>query len=109
MAFSSIGGSNPATVRALPRSPTASARRYDGGAGGLRATVPHQPVPRGGWAVFYYRRDGERLIIGLRILAKHANARGVAHGGLLMTLADIALGYNTAYREEPPGFWARPI
>lgn len=54
---------------------------------------------------FYYRRDGERLIIGLRILAKHANARGVAHGGLLMTLADIALGYNTAYREEPPGSW----
>ena len=53
----------------------------------------------------YYRRDGERLIIGLRILAKHANARGVAHGGLLMTLADIALGYNTAYREDPPGSW----
>ena len=54
---------------------------------------------------FYFRRDGERLIIGLRILAKHANARGVAHGGLLMTLADIALGYNTAYREDPPGSW----
>ncbi|HJT05638.1 MAG TPA: PaaI family thioesterase [Stellaceae bacterium] len=54
---------------------------------------------------FYCRRDGERLIIGLRILAKHTNARGVAHGGLLMTLADIALGYNTAYREEPPGSW----
>jgi acyl-coenzyme A thioesterase 13 len=51
---------------------------------------------------FYFRRDGERLIIGLRILDKHANARGVAHGGLLMTLADIALGYNTAYREDPP-------
>ncbi len=51
---------------------------------------------------FYYRRDGERLIIALRIVEKHANARGVAHGGLLMTLADIALGYNTAYREDPP-------
>ncbi|HEX9489640.1 MAG TPA: PaaI family thioesterase [Stellaceae bacterium] len=51
---------------------------------------------------FYYRRDGGRLIIGLRILEKHANARGVAHGGLLMTLADIALGYNTAYQEDPP-------
>jgi len=54
---------------------------------------------------FYYRHDGERLVIGLRILEKHANARGVAHGGLLMTLADIALGYNTAYRENPPGSW----
>ncbi len=51
---------------------------------------------------FYYRRDGERLVIALRIVEKHANARGVAHGGLLMTLADIALGYNTAYREDPP-------
>ena len=54
---------------------------------------------------FYYRRDGEGLVIGVRILEKHANARGVAHGGLLMTLADIALGYNTAYREDPPGSW----
>src|SRR6185312_7684198 len=54
---------------------------------------------------FYYRRDGERLVIGLRVLEKHANARGAAHGGLLMTLADIALGYNTAYRENPPGSW----
>jgi acyl-coenzyme A thioesterase 13 len=54
---------------------------------------------------FYYRRDGERLVIGLRVLEKHANARRVAHGGLLMTLADIALGYNTAYREDPPGSW----
>ncbi|HEX7969329.1 MAG TPA: PaaI family thioesterase [Stellaceae bacterium] len=51
---------------------------------------------------FYYRRDGERLIVGLRILEKHANARGFAHGGLLMTLADIALGYSLAYREDPP-------
>lgn len=54
---------------------------------------------------FYYRRDGERLVIGLRVLEKHANARGAAHGGLLITLADIALGYNTAYRENPPGSW----
>ena len=32
------------------------------------------------------------LSLGLRILPKHANARGIAHGGLLMTLCDIALG-----------------
>jgi acyl-coenzyme A thioesterase 13 len=51
---------------------------------------------------FYHRRDGERLIIGVRILEKHVNARGFAHGGLLMTLADIALGYSLAYSEEPP-------
>ncbi len=51
---------------------------------------------------FYCRRENERLIVGLRILEKHVNARGFAHGGLLMTLADIALGYSLAYREEPP-------
>ena len=43
----------------------------------------------------FYRRDPERgLVIGLRIAEKHANARGIAHGGLLLTLADIALGYQ---------------
>jgi acyl-coenzyme A thioesterase PaaI-like protein len=30
------------------------------------------------------------------------NARGFVHGGLLMTLADIALGDSLAYREDPP-------
>jgi len=37
---------------------------------------------------------GEDLVIGLRIDSKHANARGFAHGGVLSTLADIALGYT---------------
>ena len=51
---------------------------------------------------FYHRREGRALIIGVRIAEKHCNARGTAHGGLLMTLADIALGYNLAYAEDPP-------
>src|SRR3954462_14968302 len=51
----------------------------------------------------FYRREPERgLVIGLRIEEKHANARGFAHGGLLMTLADIALGYNAAQTQDPP-------
>src|SRR2546423_14755927 len=51
----------------------------------------------------FYRRDPERgLIVGLRIAEKHANARGIAHGGLLLTLADIALGYRTAFGQDPP-------
>ena len=37
--------------------------------------------------------SGENLTIGLRIDTKHTNARGFAHGGVLSTLADIALGY----------------
>jgi acyl-coenzyme A thioesterase PaaI-like protein len=51
---------------------------------------------------FYYRKEGARLVIGLRIGDTHANARGMAHGGLLLTLADIALGYAAAFSQEPP-------
>ena len=41
----------------------------------------------------YSRGSGESLAIALRIAAKHTNARGFAHGGVLSTWADIALGY----------------
>ncbi len=51
---------------------------------------------------FYCQEEGGGLVIGLRIAPKHANARGLAHGGLLLTLADIALGYSTAHSETPP-------
>jgi acyl-coenzyme A thioesterase PaaI-like protein len=51
----------------------------------------------------FCRKNPERgLVIGLRVAEKHANARGIAHGGLLLTLADIALGYRTAFAQEPP-------
>ena len=51
----------------------------------------------------FCREDPERgLVVGLRVAEKHANARGIAHGGLLLTLADIALGYRTAFAQEPP-------
>jgi uncharacterized protein (TIGR00369 family) len=52
---------------------------------------------------FFYRRDTDGgFVVGLRIAEKHANARGTAHGGLLMTLLDIALGYRAALSESPP-------
>ena len=44
----------------------------------------------------YCKPAGEGLILGLRIEERHANSRGIAHGGLLTTLADLALGYNCA-------------
>src|SRR5258708_28219547 len=51
----------------------------------------------------FYRKDAALgLVIGLRIAEKHANARGIAHGGLLLTLADIPLGYRTAFGQDPP-------
>ena len=52
---------------------------------------------------FYYRKGpDDAFVVGLRVLPKHANARGGAHGGLLMTLLDIALGYRAALSETPP-------
>lgn len=50
----------------------------------------------------FYRRDAARgLIVGFRVETRHANARGLAHGGALLTLADVALGYATAFSTEP--------
>jgi|HubBroStandDraft_6_1064221.scaffolds.fasta_scaffold721482_1 acyl-coenzyme A thioesterase 13 len=51
---------------------------------------------------FSYRRTPPGSVIGLRVADKHVNARGSAHGGLLLTLADIALGYTAAATEDPP-------
>lgn len=49
----------------------------------------------------YSRSDDTGLVLGLRIDERHANGRGIAHGGLLTTLADLALGYNCARLVEP--------
>jgi acyl-coenzyme A thioesterase 13 len=51
----------------------------------------------------FYRKDPDgTFVVGLRVLPKHANARGGAHGGLLLTLLDLALGYRAALSESPP-------
>ena len=45
------------------------------------------------------RRDGA-VALGLRIEGKHANRRGICHGGVLATLADVALGYSMGVTTE---------
>jgi len=50
----------------------------------------------------YNRRFERGLIIGLRAAEKHCNARGLVHGGVLSSLADIALGYNAAFSGDDP-------
>ena len=42
---------------------------------------------------FYARRQGKDISLGLRIEERHMNSRGICHGGLLATMADLALGY----------------
>jgi uncharacterized protein (TIGR00369 family) len=50
----------------------------------------------------YARSEGSGVVIGLRIEEKHLNTRGVAHGGMLVTLADSALGIAIAMSRSPP-------
>jgi acyl-coenzyme A thioesterase 13 len=39
------------------------------------------------------KKRGRELSIGVRIEEKHTNSRGICHGGVLATLADLSLGY----------------
>src|SRR5262249_50532274 len=48
----------------------------------------------------YERRSGGESSLGLRVEEKHANSRGICHGGVLATLADVALGYAIHSRVE---------
>lgn len=50
-----------------------------------------------------YIRDADSApVLGLRVAGEHANRRGNAHGGLMMTLADVAVSRAAAAR-IPPG------
>ena len=44
----------------------------------------------------YGRRDGDMLRLGFVVDASHLNIEGVAHGGMLSTMADQVIGMNIA-------------
>jgi acyl-coenzyme A thioesterase 13 len=52
----------------------------------------------------YERRTAEKVSLGLRVEEKHTNSRGICHGGVLATLADLALGYAMIGRTDKAGF-----
>lgn len=70
----------------------------------VAADVPegHAPLEFGGpyfraLGPMYGRREaGGGLVVGLRVAEHHLNIQGYAHGGMLTTLADGALGLNIA-------------
>ena len=51
---------------------------------------------------FYAKGSGVELSLGLRVQPKHTNLRGTVHGGVLATIADMALGYTLAFASHPP-------
>lgn len=51
---------------------------------------------------YFLKRDGARTLVGLRIAPHHNNYHDVAHGGVLTTLADVALSYQLYASADPP-------
>lgn len=47
-----------------------------------------------------YEQAGDPAVVGLRIDARHTNARGFLHAGVLVAVADIVMGH-TASRAAP--------
>jgi uncharacterized protein (TIGR00369 family) len=58
----------------------------------------------------YAKKTESGLLIAMRIEEKHLNTRGIAHGGMLVTLADSALGIAVANhaRERAPATETAP-
>ncbi|GAA5161752.1 PaaI family thioesterase [Pseudonocardia eucalypti] len=50
----------------------------------------------------YSRGRGLDLRLALRIDSRHLNGTGTVHGGVLATLADLAIGYAVASSTDPP-------
>lgn len=69
-----------------------------------------EPLHRGGpymaaLGQLYCRQRSGEITIAMRIEAKHTNMRGIAHGGMLASLADSALGIGlTLYCEGRHSF-----
>jgi uncharacterized protein (TIGR00369 family) len=73
------------------------------------ANVPEgfKQVERGGpflrsLGPVFLKKEGDQTIVGFRIEERHLNTRGIAHGGMLVTLADSALGIVLALSLTPP-------
>ena len=50
----------------------------------------------------YYTKKGERgWLVGLRVAEGHTNYIDIAHGGVLSTLADVALSLQVYLSEQP--------
>ena len=73
------------------------------------AAVPEgfRPLRRGGpylsaLGPLYSKGEGRDAVIAIRVAPGHLNTRGVAHGGMLLTFADSALGIAIAMSQDPP-------
>lgn len=50
---------------------------------------------------YYTRKESDHIAVGIRVGNGHINGIEVAHGGVLTTLADVALSYQLFVSEKP--------
>ncbi len=50
---------------------------------------------------YYTRKESDHIAVGILISENHINGIEVAHGGVLTTLADVALSYQLFVSEKP--------
>jgi acyl-coenzyme A thioesterase PaaI-like protein len=50
----------------------------------------------------YFKEENGALVFGIRIEARHCNSGGTAHGGLIATICDLALGRNIGLASASP-------
>jgi len=61
------------------------------------------------WTPLYERVEGDLLVLGAFVLPAHCNNRALLHGGVISTLADIAMGMSLAlarrrlFEDQNPG------
>jgi acyl-coenzyme A thioesterase PaaI-like protein len=54
-----------------------------------RVTEPWEPI--------YSREDPDAIVLGLHLAEAHCNSRGFAHGGVIATLSDNAMGLSLVH------------
>ena len=74
------------------------------------ADIPEgfRPLPIGGEFIahngpFYLRHQGEGVLLGFRVEARHTNPMGICHGGMLASFADMLLPVTIHRRASEAG------
>jgi uncharacterized protein (TIGR00369 family) len=52
------------------------------------------------WEPIYSRKDPDAIVLGLHLAESHCNSRGFAHGGVIATLSDNAMGLSLVHRSR---------
>lgn len=76
----------------------------------MESRIPEgfKPLKRGGPFLsdigpWYYRLDDKKqIVLAIRVEERHTNIRHIAHGGLLLSMCDTAIGIVLSSTREPP-------